>query len=367
MDPSSAFLFVQCQRGAEAALKRAVTASHPGLRPAYQRPGLVTFRSRASVTPDVQLDCPLARVFGVSLGTFADAQAAAQHVGTLPQPLRLHVSELDLYRPDEAPPAHDAAALAAAIETQLRAAVGGGFQAEVAASVGDLVLDVLVAPGDPLLLGLHRHTAGRSPLPGGRYDYVMPAAVPSRAYRKIEEAIAAFDLPLVAGDCALELGAAPGGAAYALLRRGVRVVGVDPGAMDPHVLAFEGPSAARLQHLQQPMAAIGKRDLPEQVDWLLLDVHLAPQVALRAASRFASLYRRTLLGAVLTLKLNDWAFLDDLPRFLRQAQELGLQKPRALQLPAHRQELCIAGCTALGERRRSAQRQAGARPGRGSD
>ena len=49
----------------------------------------------------------------------------------------------------------------------------------------------------------------------------MPAEAPSRAYAKIEEAIAWAQLPVRAGDVALEIGAAPGGAVMALARRGV--------------------------------------------------------------------------------------------------------------------------------------------------
>jgi 23S rRNA (cytidine2498-2'-O)-methyltransferase len=184
---------------------------------------------------------------------------------------------------------------------------------------------------------------------------LLPPDLPSRAYAKIEEAILAFALPVRAGDGALELGAAPGGAAYALLRRGVSVTAVDPAQMEPYVLNFRGPSAARLHHLQKPMGALSRAELPGSVQWLLLDVHLAPQIALRSVRKVASWYRDSLLGAVLTLKLNDWAFADQVDSFLAQAREMGLSAPSARQLASHRQELCVVGLTHRGEaRKRSA-------------
>jgi hypothetical protein len=117
------------------------------------------------------------------------------------------------------------------------------------------------------------------------------------------------------------------------------------------VLNFRGPSGARIQHVQKPMGALTRAELPPAVQWLLLDVHLAPQVALRTARKVASWFRDSLLGAVLTLKLNDWAFADQTDSFLAQAREMGLREPRAKQLASHRQELCVVGLTRRGEQR----------------
>ena len=359
IDLRSEHLFAVCQHGAEAALKREVQRAAPELRAGYQRPGLVTFRAGTPVTPEVQLRSVLARVVGMSLGPHADLSAVNATLRTLPSSLRLHVFERDHYRPDEAPPAalEAAAAREHATERELRAAPESTFLAGSRALPGDLVLSVVLGGEDPILLGLHRHDRHKSPYPGGRYPIEVPAEAPSRAYRKIEEAIAAFELPVLAGDRALELGSAPGGAAYALLRRGVSVIGVDPAEMDPRVLAYQGPAAARLQHLATPMAGLRREDLPDRIDWLLLDVNLAPQVALRTARSIAKAYQHSLVGAVLTLKLNQWSFLDDLAEFQATAREMGLIEPVLRQLPSHRQEICVAGLTKLGQKRRDHTRK----------
>lgn len=350
---TSEFVFALCQRGAEVALKREAAATLPELAAAYQRPGLVTFRVPRAVNADFQLPLVFARASGMSLGAVRDLSAALQRIEQLALnvPICLHVVERDLFRPDEEPPDYTRGRLANSVEALFRSALPDQFTANPVAKPGELVLSVIVAADDPWVLGLHRHRAGQCPHPGGRYPIDVPHEAPSRAYAKIEEAVRTFALPVRADDVALELGAAPGGAAYALLRRGVSVVGVDPADMDPFVLGFTGPRGARLTHLRMPMAGLTRDALPERVQWLLLDVHLAPQVALRTARKVASWYRESLLGAVLTLKLNDWSFAERTASFLGQAREMGLLDPEAKQLASHRQELCVVGLTARGRRR----------------
>jgi 23S rRNA C2498 (ribose-2'-O)-methylase RlmM len=57
------------------------------------------------------------------------------------------------------------------------------------------VVTLAVAEGEPALVGLHRQQAGRVPFAGGAYLVDVPAEAPSRAYAKIEEAIARYGLP----------------------------------------------------------------------------------------------------------------------------------------------------------------------------
>lgn len=366
-DPTR-FAFVLCQPGAEPALKRELAQSEPDWAPAYQRPGLVTFRTGQPVTPELHLSSVFARAYGASLGTVAagDLEAVAARTAALPVahasgaelragPLCLHVIERAPARPDELAPSPRLVEFEAALRRRLDDAgsgtVGGMVSGTDRAEPGQLVLSVIVGDEPGWLLGLHRHNAAHCPYPGGRYPLALPDDAPSRAYLKIEEAIVAFELPFKAGDTALEIGAAPGGAAYALVRRGVHVVAVDPAEMDPAVLAFEGPRAARVTHLPCAVSELERAALPARVEWLLLDVHLAPQVALRSVRRLASIYKHTLLGAVLTLKLNDWQFARSVPSFLLQAREMGLVEPRAKQLVSHRQELAIVGLTARGQSR----------------
>ncbi|MDB4974475.1 MAG: putative SAM-depedent methyltransferase [Myxococcaceae bacterium] len=349
-EPAAArFVFMLCQPGAEPALKRELSLLQPGWAPAYQRPGLVTFRSDQPVGPELTLLSVFARQYGLSLASVPadDVEAIVTEARKLPGPLCLHVIERVQDEPDRSEASEPVRALDHALRARLQAQLGPDQRART----GQLVLSVIIGDDRAWLLGLHRHGPLHSPYPGGRPPLSLPADAPSRAYLKIEEAIASYELPIKAGDTALEIGAAPGGAAYALVRRGVHVLAVDPAAMDPAVLAFQGPRAARVTHLPHAVGELAREQLPRHVEWLLLDVHLAPQVALRAARRLASVYRSSLLGAVLTLKLNDWRFADRVPAFLAQAREMGLVEPRAKQLVSHRQELAIIGLTARGHTR----------------
>ena len=332
---STSFVFAACNPGSEAALKREVARTAPDLRPSYGRPGFVTFKTPAPVDGRVALDAVLARAFGACFGarpTVADVAATA---AALDGPLHLHVWERDATPDAETP----AGARAAVLEEALREALGERARPPAPPRPGDAVLDVVCAAdaAEPPWVGWHVHDARHLPQAGGWIDVAVPDDAPSRAYRKLEEMIAAFALPVRAGQTAVELGAAPGGAAYALLRRGLSVVGVDPGDMAPQVLAQPG-----FRHLPVKMGAVDLATLPDPVHWLVLDVHLAPPVALRGLSRFLPRVRRHLAGAILTLKLNTWSMIDDAPRWLDQVRALGFANVRAAQLPSHRQEIGVA-------------------------
>jgi 23S rRNA (cytidine2498-2'-O)-methyltransferase len=73
----------------------------------------------------------------------------------------------------------------------------------------------------------------------------MPPEAPSRAYRKLEEALMWSQAPAARRRHRLSrIGSSPGGASYALLRRGVDVYGIDPAKMAPVVLDFIQTSPA---------------------------------------------------------------------------------------------------------------------------
>jgi 23S rRNA (cytidine2498-2'-O)-methyltransferase len=163
----------------------------------------------------------------------------------------------------------------------------------------------------------------------------VPDDAPSRAYAKIEEAIAWADLAIARGQVALEIGAAPGGAALALARRGLEVWAVDTGELAPHVAALPG-----VHHVAKKAGALRWEELPPQVDWLLVDVNLAPQVALHEVGRLMPRLRTTLRGAVFTLKLNDWTFVPELPVLVERIRQMGLPDVRMRHLPSNRKEIC---------------------------
>jgi 23S rRNA (cytidine2498-2'-O)-methyltransferase len=302
-------------------MKLDVARARPELRFAYSRPGLVTFKSARAVPPDDAPGSVFAQVWGRSLGAAGDLAAAARKLAPLGA-TRVHVFARE---PEVAP--------GAAVELAPWQALGPGGPAEL----GELVADVIVAPapGEPAWLGVHRHVRGRPPHAGGAIPVEVPGDAPSRAYAKIEEAIAWAGLPLAAGHAALEIGAAPGGAVLALARRGLDVWGVDTGELAPHVLALPN-----VHHVGKKVGALRWEELPARIDWLLVDVNLAPQVALHEVGRLMPRLTRTLRGAVFTLKLNDWAFVSELPALAERIRRMGLPDVRMRHLPSNRREIC---------------------------
>lgn len=320
------FVFATCLPGIEPALKLDVARARPELRFSYSRPGLVTFKSESAVAPDDTPGSVFARVWGRSIGAARDPAAAAEQLAPLGA-TRVHVFAR---QPEDAP---GTTAPEAAIDLAAWQALGPGGPAEL----GELVADVIVAParGEPAWLGVHRHDRHHLPHPGGAIPVEVPGDAPSRAYAKIEEAIAWAELPVAAGHVALEIGAAPGGAVLALARRGLAVWGVDTGELAPNVRAL-----SNVHHVAKKVGALRWEELPPRIDWLLVDVNLAPQVALHEVARLMPRLAPTLRGAVFTLKLNDWAFVSKLPVLVERIRQMGLPDVRMRHLPSNRREIC---------------------------
>ena len=315
------FAFATCLPGVETAVKLDVARARPELKLAYSRPGLVTFKSSRAIAPDDTPGTVFAHVWGRSVGAAGDVEAARMQLATLGAS-RVHAFARDVEVATELAPWQ---------------ALGPGGVAQV----GELIADVIVAPGEPSWLGVHRHDRFRSPHPGGAFPVDVPAEAPSRAYAKIEEAIAWLGLPVASGQVAVEIGAAPGGAVYALARRGLEVWAVDTGELAPVVVALPN-----VHHVVKKIGALRWEELPAHVDWLLVDVNLAPQVALHEVARLMPRLKPTLRGAVFTLKLNDWTFVAELPTLVERIRQMGLPDVRMRHLPSNRREICAVALRA---------------------
>ena len=169
----------------------------------------------------------------------------------------------------------------------------------------------------------------------------LPADAPSRAWLKLEEALLWTGAPVQAGDCAVEIGSAPGGASFALLNRGVSVWGVDPAAMDPRVQSFAGP--ARFVHVRRPMAMVRPKDLPRDVRWLFVDVNEGPEATVPEIEHLVPVLAPSLRGVFLTVKANRVEVADRIPSLVQRFLRLGLRDVRAAQLSFHHREFLLAG------------------------
>lgn len=319
-------------------LKRELARTRPDLRLAFSRPGLLTMRS--DVEGAAPPEAVFARTSGFSLGLADTPELALARAADLPGPWRVHVfvREADSRDDDDAPVVIDDR-----VETwraELVARAGERALAEPAPAVGDRVLDVVLPPAgacEPALVGWHVHDARRPITPGGVAKVIAPDDAPSRAYAKLEEALAWSQLPHAPGDVVVEIGASPGGAALALLRHGLDVIGIDPGRMAPIVL-----SDPHFRHLGVLAERVRSRDLPERVDWLVLDANLSPHKALIGLAHLLAVRSRSIRGLLLTLKLNDAGVVEDLPQLLERIAGLpGVLEVHATQLPSAHQEVTV--------------------------
>lgn len=144
--------------------------------------------------------------------------------------------------------------------------------------------DALVVQGTLLSAGemIFGDVAGGllfSPFRGGKARMAVAADSPSRASRKVEEALHWLGMEPGAGEVCVDLGAAPGGWSWALLDKRCRVIAVDPAELREDVRAHP-----KLVH--EKASAFGYAP-PEPVDWLFCDMAWRPVEVARMLAKWA--------------------------------------------------------------------------------
>lgn len=339
------FVFATCRPDATAWLRDEVARDEPALRMSWSRPGVVTYRVDDDAPPRdpaAALPAVFARTTGISLGVSKSIDEVVQKLATVPaETMRVHVYARD---PRDEERWHESDPRAAEWRAELVRRLAPRVMDDARAAEGDVVADVVLPPldlpADPVLAGWHVQRSPRTPEPGGVPRVPVPDDAPSRAYAKLEEALAWSQAPVQRGDVAVEIGSAPGGAALALLRRGVDVVATDPARLDERVTAFA--DSGQLRHLRVLAERVRSRDLPDRVDWLLLDANVAPHRALVAVEHLLATRRESLRGLLLTLKLNDEGVVRDLPELQSRIAKIAGGAPvRATQLPSAHREVVV--------------------------
>ncbi|MEY4511021.1 MAG: hypothetical protein RLZZ450_3143 [Pseudomonadota bacterium] len=131
-----------------------------------------------------------------------------------------------------------------------------------------LFAQVCLIDPERAVAGVTYSNAALSLARGGRTRVRVTGHFPSRAARKLEEALAWLGVEPGAGELCVDLGAAPGGWTYVLADRRARVIAVDPANLKPEILAMKG-----VQHVKQS-AFNYKPDA--EVDWLFCDMAWRP-------------------------------------------------------------------------------------------
>lgn len=354
------FLFVVCQVGAEAALKRDVARRAPAWKLAFSRPGLVTFKLPEPVAAPARFEwhSPLARTSGFSLGQVQGERlkGLAELVWQLPQVVacgqQVDLADVHAWQRDAAVPGtHGFEPGPTPLSEEVRQAVLAAAPPDLhrvawrPAARNSWTLDVVLTEPHQWLIGCHQKTTRVATWPGGVPPLARPEGTASRAYLKMGEALLWSALPIVPGEVVVELGCAPGGAAQALLDCGFRVVGVDPAAVGDDV-----ESHPRFTHVRRRT-----RDVPKHVladaRWLCADMNVAPQYVLDAVEEVVRSKCPALRGMLLTFKLASWDLLDRVPEYLARIRSWGFRDVRVRQLAFNAQELCVAVLRSRAQRR----------------
>ena len=121
-----------------------------------------------------------------------------------------------------------------------------------------------------------------SPWPMGIPRLRMPSGAPSRSTLKLAEAFLEFldeagmEKRLAPGTTAVDLGASPGGWTWQLVRRGVAVIAVDNGEMDPALL-----DSGLVKHRRTDGFTYAPSD---PVDWMVCDIVESPSRVAKLAA-----------------------------------------------------------------------------------
>lgn len=363
-DWSPQFVFVVCQPGAERALKNQLAEQMPNLRPAFSRPGFVTFKLDQPCTEPskFQLNSPFARTFGFCLGkvTGDDSSRMARDVWSLPEVeeyLGAHaIDDLHVFSREKSPPGDSSSEPGPTLETL---AIEGALRREsplekLEPEVKDprdpsrrnrWVMDVIVVESGEWWVGCHRTNRRSDCWPGGVTQIELPEHAVSRAYLKMQEALEWSALPMSTGDVCLELGCAPGGASQTLLDAGLTVIGVDPAEVNP--LLLEHPD---FTHVQRRAVEVPRKML-QGVAWLAADINAAPAYTLDAVEAMVTHSEASIRGMIVTLKLSDWNLAAEIPKYLERIRSWGYRDIRVRQLAFNGQEICVVALRSRGQRR----------------
>lgn len=329
------FILCPCHPGAEAALAARQAELLPAFSRGVWRRGVVTFRIGPEgfdppdeFAPDLIFAHSVVRSLGqVSGGSVAELAVKVRALVGAVSWDAIHVWKRE-QRIDMA--AADARAAVAA-------ACGITLPDDQVAQPGDLVLDCMLDSADRWWVGWHRAGTPASRWPGGGYPGQLPEGKVSRAWLKLDEAIASFGVDLRRGQRAIELGAAPGGACQRLLEAGLDVVGVDAAVVDASVAAHPRFEQWRMRAREVPLRRM------KGCDWLLTDMNIDPASTMGALERVLGGGVRP-AGVIATLKLPDWSRAADLPGWLDAFRAWGYE-PRVRQLSTGGREVCVVATT----------------------
>lgn len=302
------FIYTLVNIGSEKLLKEEVSIKYPHLKFAYSRPGYITFKDTTeSFTVDTELNLIFARSYGLSLGKFSKDEIEAK------------ISE---YK--------DTAII------HRFSFVTEEYSGEKAL-LSKNVLDVMEIKEGEYWLGLRNVKFFSWFYPFANPHVFLPEESPSRSYLKLVESFIWTNFKADSSETVLELGSAPGGASYAMIERGMRVFGVDNGAMSETVL-----NSSLFTHIKEPMQRVRSENAPRPCHVLIADVNLTPRAMLPQINRFM-LIRPSIKKVFYTLNIGEKITVPEIFEHLETFKSYGFRQVAATQLPSQKSEILFYG------------------------
>jgi 23S rRNA (cytidine2498-2'-O)-methyltransferase len=172
---------------------------------------------------------------------------------------------------------------------------------------------------------------------GGRTRVRVVGDLPSRAARKLEEALSWLGVAPGPGEVCADLGAAPGGWTYVLAERRARVIAVDPAKLRPDIAAKKN-----VRHVQENAFTFAP---DEAVDWLFCDMAWRPLEAAALLAKWGRKHWARILVANIKLPMTKKAEILARVRTILET-EGGWRHVRAKQLYHDRDEITLSALRA---------------------
>ncbi len=173
---------------------------------------------------------------------------------------------------------------------------------------------------------------GDSPIP-------CPKINSKHGYQKMGEAFKHFRPHVGHEEVFLDIGCAPGGAAYYLLEHGYRVIGVDTTNVDPELTKQFNEGFLQLK---QPIDEINVKHLKglPPIDWVVIDLDQNFNSSFPFLVKLVSKLDEC-QGIFIHIRVDDSPCFDDLEAMEKTIKDAGYSLIRKSLLPAHGKEFCL--------------------------
>jgi len=310
------FIYFLTNPGNESFLKKEIMHKYPKIfNFSYSRPGICTYKNtgpKLSLEEISKLNPIYARAWGESIGIFNRDEVQK----TISDYLDSTASTFQIQQ----------------ISREPEIALKEDFCFDQSDIDAERFIIVVKVDESQYFIGTQLEDKFESP-PGRSFYDISITNAPSRAYHKIKEAFLLLNMGAKKLNC-VEFGCAPGGSTKYLLESGHKVCGVDPADMDVEILNHKN-----FEFIQKPIQGITKRDLPENIDVLISDVNLNPDVVLKQCHGIFKTSPPPL--ALITLKTPKPKYLDSLKIWKSYLESMGYKRVDFIQISSHRKE-CLA-------------------------